>query len=91
MDCVGQSTNLVLGPALSPVFPHCNPNHLLTIVGTILKRTRRTELSFPPRIEEERVRTEVIARDRGVAAVGGDIARVRGRLVARQRVRALCV
>ena len=91
MDCVGQNTNLVLGPALSLRFPHCNPNHFLTVVGTILERTRRTELSFPPRVEEEGVRAEVIARDRGVTAVRGDVARVRGRLVARQRVRALGV
>ena len=77
------------GTMLSLLFRHCNANHVLTIVGAIFGRTRRAELSFPPRIEEERVRAEVVARDRGVAAVRGDIARVRGRLLARQRMRAL--
>ena len=90
MDCAEQSRNLVWVPTLSLLFPYCIARNL-TIVGTILERTRRTELSFPPRVEEDGVRAEVIARDRGVVAVRGDITRVRGRLVARQRMRALCV
>jgi len=89
MDCAEQSSNLGFGPTLSLPSPHCNANNFLTIVRAILRRTRRTELRFPPRVEEERVRAEVVARDRGT--VGGDITRMRGRLLARQRVGTLRV
>lgn len=66
-----------------------NADRLLTVIGAILDRVRRTELSLPSRFVEEGIRAELVARDRGVAAVRGDIARLRGPLLARERVRAL--
>ena len=61
-----------------------NTSRFLTIIGTILDRIWRTERSLPSRVEEERIRAELIARDRRVATLGGDVTRLRGRLLARQ-------
>ena len=92
MDCAGQSRNLGFDPTtLSLLVRPYNTNRVLTVVGTILDRARRTELSLRARLEEERVRAALVARDRRVATVRGDITGMCGCLLARQRVRALCV
>jgi len=84
MDCVGQSTNLSFGPMhLASSSVPANTNRFLTIVGTIFDRIWRTGLGFPSIFEEG---AAFIARGRRVVAVRGDIARLRGHLLARQRV-----
>ena len=61
-----------------------NVNCFLTVIGTILDRLRCTELSVLPGLEEQGVWADLVACDGGVVAVRGDIARLRGRLLARQ-------
>ena len=90
MDSAEQNRNLVFGPmylAFSSV--PVNGNRFLTIIGTVLDGVRGTELCLLLGLEEEGVRVDLVARDRGVATVRGDKAGLRGRLLARQRVRAL--
>lgn len=92
MDCAEQSMNLSFGPACLVFYSvPLRVNRVLTIIGAIFDRVRRTELSVPSRLVEEGIRADVVARDRGVVAVRSDIARLRGRLLARQRVGALRV
>ena len=90
MDSAVQSTNLGFDPmhlAFSSV--SVNTSHFLTVIGTILGRIRRAELSLSSRLEEEGIRADLVARDRRVATLGGNVTRLCGHLLARQRVGAL--
>jgi len=85
MDSAVQSTNLDFGPMhLAFDSVPVNTSHFLTIVRTILDRIWRAELTLPSRLEEEGVRADIVAPHRRVVTLGGDVDRLRGRLLARQ-------
>jgi len=85
MDSAVQSTNLDFGPMhLAFYSVPVNTSWFLTIVRTILDRIWRAKLTLPSRVEEEGVRADIVATHRCVATLGGDVNRLRGRLLARQ-------
>ena len=85
MDSAVQSTNLDFGPMhLAFDSVPVNTSRFLTIVRTILDRIWRAELTLPSGVEEDGVRADIVATHRRVGALGGDVNRLRGRLLARQ-------
>jgi len=84
MDSAVQSMNLGFGPThLASYSVPVNISRFLTVIRTILDRIWCTELSLPSRLEEEAIRADIVARDRRVVALGGNITRLRDRLLAR--------